>query len=271
MRAFMKYQRVLLPAFMATAMVAAGCSSTPSKGSDGGPVFPDPSRATMPEGSFVNIENLRKLDPGMSKHQLYDLLGAPHFSEGVFDVRVWNYIFAFREANGQAFKCQFQVQFDKHDLAQAYYWKPDSCKDLLVVHPPVPAPTPTPVPMEPIRLSSDAMFGFDSATLTPQGKARLDGLLQQVQAATQIQNIVITGYTDRIGSDRYNLELSRRRADAVRQYLAQSGVPLASMMVEGRGKEDPVVQCDDSRRDRLIACLAPNRRVELKGTAKPQS
>jgi len=46
------------------------------------------------------------------------------------------------------------------------------------------------------------------------------------------------------------------------------GVSPAAMQVSGRGPADPVVQCNDKQRARLIECLAPNRRVELKGTAR---
>lgn len=264
--------RRLLPTLLAAAVAMAASGATPSHAqtADAGPNFPDPARATMPEGAFVNVENLRKLAPGMTKHQLYDLLGTPHFSEGVFGVHRWNYIFAFRETSGGVIKCQFQIQFDKNHLAQAFYWKPESCKDLLAPPAPPSAPAPAAAPMMAITLSSDAMFGFDSATLSPEGKANLDRLLSQVQEASRIQDIMITGYTDRIGSERYNLALSQRRAESVRDYLATHGVSPAAMQVAGRGEADPVVQCNDKRRDRLIACLAPNRRVELKGTARAQ-
>ncbi|PXV55328.1 Outer membrane protein OmpA [Dyella jiangningensis] len=261
-------RRLLCMLVAATVAMAGAVATSHAQTADAGPDFPDPSRATMPEGAFVNVENLRKLAPGMTKHQLYDLLGAPHFSEGVFGVHRWNYIFAFRETGGGVIKCQFQVAFDKNHLAQAYYWKPESCKDLLAPPAAPVAPAPNAAPMMAITLSSDAMFGFDSATLTPRGKANLDQLLSRVQEASRIQDIMITGYTDRIGSARYNQALSERRAGAVRDYLATHGVSPAAMRVTGRGDADPVVQCNDKRRDRLIACLAPNRRVELKGTAK---
>lgn len=262
-----------LPALLAAAVaLACGSAATHAQTASPGVDFPDPARATMPEGVFVNVENLRKLAPGMTKHQLYDLLGAPHFSEGVFGVHRWNYIFAFREAGGGAIKCQFQVQFGKDSLSQAYYWKPEACKALLEPPaPPMPAPAPVAPSMTPITLSSDALFGFDSATLSAAGKASIDGLLSRVQEASHIQNIMITGYTDRIGSEHYNLGLSKRRAEAVRNYLAERGVQASTMLVDGRGAADPVVQCDDKRRAQLIACLAPNRRVEIKGTARVSS
>lgn len=266
------YRSRLLQALLAAAVAMAISGTVPSHAqtAEAGVDFPDPARATMPEGVFVNVENLRKLAPGMTKHQLYDLLGAPHFSEGVFVVRRWNYIFAFRETDGGVIKCQFQVQFDKNHLARAFYWKPDACKNLLAPPAPPPSPAPAATPMMALTLSSDALFGFDSATLTPEGSANLDQLLSRVQEASHIQDIMITGYTDRIGSEHYNLALSQRRAQAVRDYLVAHGVSPAAMQVSGRGAADPVVQCNDKQRARLIDCLAPNRRVELKGTAKAQ-
>ena len=90
-----------LPVLLAGAMAMAVGSAAPAYAQDAGPSFPDPAHATMPEGAFVNVENLRKLAPGMTKHQLYDLLGTPHFNEGVFGVPAWNYILAFRAMDGE--------------------------------------------------------------------------------------------------------------------------------------------------------------------------
>lgn len=273
----MKWKKFALPTMLVGLAVLAGCSTTHSKatsdnnGSSGEVSFPDPSHATMPEGIFVNIEDLRKVAPGVTKGQLYNLLGTPHFSEGVFGVRKWNYIFDFRKSDGSGdyFSCQYQVEFDKSGHAKDFHWKPESCKSVLA--PPAAvaeAPAPVALPKEPIRLSSDALFDFDRSDLTAQGRDQLSKLLQQVQSASQIENIRIVGYTDRIGSDSYNQALSQRRAESVRNYLTDGGVAANAIQAEGRGKADPVVQCTDSNRAALIACLAPNRRVELSGAAR---
>lgn len=262
-----------LPAVLAGALLATGCSTVGNRSSDNaqGVAFPNPDRSTVPQGLFVNLENLRKVAPGMTKKQLYALIGHPRFDEGVFDVRRWNYIFNFRKADGSGdyFSCQYQILFDKHGLAQQFYWKPEACKAVLQIHRPAPPPRPAPLPPKPIRLSSDAMFGFGSAVLTDQGHRQLDHLLQELRSASEVENIDVVGYTDRIGSDRYNMKLSRKRAEAVRDYLVQNGVPAAAIQVEGRGKADPLVQCHGRERAKLIACLAPNRRVEISGIAKP--
>lgn len=261
------------PAMLAGVLLAAGCSTAGSKSSDNaqGVSFPDPSHSSVPEGLFVNLENLRKVSPGMTKKQLYALIGHPRFDEGVVGVRKWNYIFNFRKSDGSGdyFSCQYQIVFNDQDLAEQFYWKPEACKAVLEVHHAAPRPAPAPLPAQPIRLSSDALFGFDSAKLTDQGHQQLDGLLQQLRSASEVENIDVVGYTDRIGSDSYNMKLSKQRAEAVRDYLVQGGVPAAAIQVEGRGKADPVAQCPKEARAKLIACLAPNRRVELSGIAKP--
>jgi outer membrane protein OmpA-like peptidoglycan-associated protein len=119
-------------------------------------------------------------------------------------------------------------------------------------------------------LSADALFGFDSAMLSAEGQQAVQGVLAQVREASQVQSIRVTGYTDRIGSASYNQTLSQRRAEAVRMALVQGGVPAASISAEGRGAAEPVVQCDQRNRRELIACLAPNRRVQIAGVAQPR-
>ncbi|HAI47533.1 Outer membrane protein A precursor [compost metagenome] len=247
---------------------AAGQASPPVE--DSAISFPDPQRATLKEGLFVDLDSLRLFARGMSKRQLYTLLGTPHFGEGMWGVRHWNYLFNFRSTpGGDYFTCQFQVQFDGQGVAQAGYWKPQACAALLQpAPPPAPPPGPAPLPAQPLRLSADALFGFDSATLTEAGRRSVEDLLAQVRGASQVQTIQVLGYTDRIGSDSYNQMLSERRAQAVREALVQGGVPAAAIIAEGRGKADPLVQCAHGDRQAVIACLAPNRRVEISGVAR---
>ena len=75
-------------------------------------------------------------------------------------------------------------------------------------------------------------------------------------------SVTITGYTDRLGSDD-NVELSQRRANAVKSYLVGKGVAADRLIAVGKGKVDPIVHCDNSDRSALIKCLEPNRRVVI--------
>ncbi|WP_081500757.1 OmpA family protein [Dyella japonica] len=66
-----------------------------------------------------------------------------------------------------------------------------------------------------------------------------------------------------MGSAAYNKTLSERRAATVQKYLAVHGAARVPMTHRGEGATQPVVQCDLRDRQAVIACLAPNRRVEL--------
>ena len=98
--------------------------------------------------------------------------------------------------------------------------------------------------------------------MLPAGKAKLDQLILDLKQVDDVTSISVEGYTDRLGSDSYNRQLSAKRAETVKLYLQNGGVS-APISARGRGKEDPVVQCNDRNREALIDCLAPNRRVDL--------
>ena len=83
--------------------------------------------------------------------------------------------------------------------------------------------------------------------------------------------IVVTGHTDRLGAAAYNLSLSQRRAQAVKDYLVESGnIPAGKITTRGVNGSNPVTtmaQCGDGlARAALITCLAPDRRVEVEVT-----
>ena len=136
-------------------------------------------------------------------------------------------------------------------------------KPLVVATAPPPAAPRAPAPrFERYRLSAKELFAFDRADLSaPQPK--LDEIAVALVRNPQITGIMISGYTDRLGSDAYNLKLSQRRADAVKAYLVGKGVAANHLIAIGKGETNPVVQCRETARAALIACLEPNRRVEI--------
>ncbi len=120
----------------------------------------------------------------------------------------------------------------------------------------------------PVHLQADALFGFDSDAISDTGAVLLDDLVGNLTAAILLeQKIEITGHTDRIGNDVYNLALSQRRAESVRSYLVAKGVVPRYIETKGVGSAEPVVECPGIRGRALIDCLAPNRRTEVEVSA----
>ena len=137
---------------------------------------------------------------------------------------------------------------------------------------PAPAPEPAPAPapaackptMDTITIGAEKLFAFDKANLSNDGKSALDEAAAKIKANPELKAVIVTGYTDRIGSDNYNQKLSERRAKQVADYLVAHGVDSSIISSSGKGKADPVVQCDGTKKTaKLISCLAPNRRVTI--------
>jgi OmpA-OmpF porin, OOP family len=135
-----------------------------------------------------------------------------------------------------------------------------------------PAATPKPEPQkllpQKINFSADALFDFDKSVLRPEGKAMLEDLTRVLQGA-KYEVILAIGHADRIGSARYNQKLSVRRAETVKQYLVEKGIAPNRVYADGKGKTQPLTKATDCRmknRKALIACLQPDRRVDVEVT-----
>ncbi|SAL38766.1 outer membrane protein a [Caballeronia choica] len=157
------------------------------------------------------------------------------------------------------------------------FWTPATanakCDGALVATAPTPPAPVTPPPAivsQKVTYQADALFDFDKAVLKPAGKEKLDDLASKI-GGLNLEVVVATGYTDRIGSDKYNDRLSLRRAQAVKAYLVSKGIEANRIYTEGKGKRNPVTTgCNQKNRKQLIACLAPDRRVEVEvvGTSR---
>jgi OOP family OmpA-OmpF porin len=136
--------------------------------------------------------------------------------------------------------------------------------------PPAPAPPPPPKPVtEKVTFAADVLFEFDKAVLRPEGKAKLDDLASKLKGVA-LEVIIAIGHTDPIGSVEYNLKLSVRRAEAVKAYLVSKGIEPNRIYTEGKGKAQQVKTCPSPSPKgeiktwaQYIACLEPNRRVEV--------
>ncbi|HEY3538670.1 MAG TPA: OmpA family protein [Trinickia sp.] len=159
------------------------------------------------------------------------------------------------------------------------FWTPATanakCDGALVAQAPTPPAPPAPaapaITSQKVTYQADTLFDFDKAVLKPSGKQALDDLASKIQGMNT-EVVVATGYTDRIGSDKYNDRLSLRRAQAVKAYLVSKGVPANKIYTEGKGKRNPVKDCAGKKvTASLKACLAPNRRVEVEVVGTQQT
>lgn len=137
---------------------------------------------------------------------------------------------------------------------------------------PAPPPPPPPAPMQPtkVSLSADSLFAFNRSTVSPGGKQELDKFVGDLKG-TDYDLVKVTGHTDRIGSHAYNLKLSTERANAVSAYLVSAGgIPRAKISATGVDGADPVTKPGDCKGNKptpqLIACLQPDRRVDVEVT-----
>ncbi len=141
---------------------------------------------------------------------------------------------------------------------------------------PEPAPAPEPVKctpqMDTITVGAEKLFGFDKANIKDEGKEALNEAAAKIKANPELKAVIVTGHTDRIGSDAYNQKLSERRANQVKDYLAAQGVDPSIIEAVGKGESEPVVQCTGNKATKkLISCLQPNRRVTIQAEGQKET
>ena len=127
------------------------------------------------------------------------------------------------------------------------------------------APKPKPKPVaEKVTLAADVHFDFDKAVLKPEGRTKLNELVDKIKGMN-LEVVIAIGHADSTGSDAYNMKLSMRRAEnAVKAYLVSKGIEANRVYTEGKGERQPIAS------NRTKEGRAKNRRVEIEviGTRK---
>ncbi len=160
------------------------------------------------------------------------------------------------------FDCWLEQQEEGHQLdhiarcRDEFYAALDRLDGAMAEAPPPAAPAPTPPPASVAPQTFVLFFDFDSDVITPAGAAVIDEAIAAAGSGG-FSEFSVTGHADRAGSEDYNLDLSLRRADAVRDALTGRGFDLDGIFVAGRGEAEPAVPTADGVREQA------NRRVEI--------
>ena len=259
----MTHLRTLLALGLVTAL--AGCAAPSNTSSNEEDIrFPDLDSTYLETGDFIDPDSVLRIAQGQHKDQVRRLLNHPHFSEGIFNVREWDYAFNFYTGEGNAYlTCQYKLKFDGDNRVDSTHWRNPECPALLV-----PIAVVEEDNLQTLTLSGDVLFDFDSAELTLEGQRAIDRLASQLQQQFTNPTMNIFGYTDRFGAEQYNIDLSYQRAMAVKQQLARRGLSANRIVTAGRGAANPVVMCEGAATPAVKECLKPNRRVEIEVTGQ---
>ncbi|WP_338445559.1 outer membrane protein assembly factor BamE [Pelagerythrobacter marensis] len=201
--------------FAGSAGAAEPGNGTPTyrPGHDASVEFPAPRKATRKDGAFVPPRNVAMVAPGMTKNQIYTLLDVPHFHEGLFFVRKWNYILNFYTGKGdEHVACQYQIRFDKKARVENTFFRDAECVQLLdrLLAPDVVTVAGPATPAKPAK-TYRFNFAFDSAEIDDRGHATLREAAEEVRAG-DYREVIVTGFTDTMGDTDYNDALAARRA-----------------------------------------------------------
>ncbi|MDO4907801.1 outer membrane protein assembly factor BamE [Neisseria sp.] len=115
------------------AAVLSACATKSRVSKDGttdNPVFPSVNKVSPSfkhkRGTFPTADELEQIKEGMTKDEFYKLLGRPHFNEGMFNVREWDYVFHFHtpgQGTNDVTTCQFKIIYDSKKYARSFHWK----------------------------------------------------------------------------------------------------------------------------------------------------
>jgi OOP family OmpA-OmpF porin len=114
------------------------------------------------------------------------------------------------------------------------------------------------------------LFDFDKSAVRAAEAPKLDELAAKTKGRT-FDRLDVVGHADRIGTNAYNMGLSKRRAEAVQAYLAGKGIEAGRMRADAKGEDGAVtgdackgMEPENRKNQKLVDCLQPDRRAEVR-------
>jgi outer membrane protein OmpA-like peptidoglycan-associated protein len=148
------------------------------------------------------------------------------------------------------------VSAEEQDRRRRYEREYRALRDSVNAIQPCSCAAPAPAPVSDVEtMSQRIQFQFDKSDLSPEARAILDAKVI-VFGANPSMRIYITGHTDTMGTDTYNMALGERRAQSAKAYLVSKGVDANRVIIDSKGESEPVVSPVAGGK----AANAPNRR-----------
>ena len=142
-----------------------------------------------------------------------------------------------------------------------------------VAPPPTAKPEPSPAPTPPKAeepVTATVLFDFDNSAVRAGEAPKLDELAAKAKGRA-FDRLDVAGHADRIGTNAYNMGLSKRRAEAVQAYLASKGIEAGRMRADAKGEDEAVTgdACkgmgpENRKNQKLVDCLQRDRRAEVR-------